>query len=96
MAYICQETCLEPKPFQNSCLVTVAVATEIFQNGRQMQFNHIYITNEFGGPQFFFIKSLHYKGFIDRNVLKNSVKGDLFYSKKHYFSSLKKSPITEF
>ena len=81
------EIYLELKAFQNSCLATVAVATEIFQNGRRIQFSHIYITNEFGETHFFFIKSLLYSCFIDRSV---------FDFKKRYFSSLKEFPVTDF
>ena len=41
-----------------------------------------FISDEFGDPQFFFIKISLYGCFINRNVFKNSVMGDFFYFKK--------------
>ena len=49
-----QETYLERKAVQNLCLAAVAMATETFQNGLQIEFNRDYIANKFGDPQFFF------------------------------------------
>ena len=49
-----RETYLERKAIENLCLAAVAMATETFQNGRQIEFNRDYIANEFGDPQFFF------------------------------------------
>ena len=40
-----QETYLEPKSIPNLCLATVAIATEPFQNDRQIEFNRVYIVN---------------------------------------------------
>ena len=51
-------------------LAAVAMATEKFQNGRQIEFIRDYIANEFGDPNFFFIKSLHHRCLIDTRVLK--------------------------
>lgn len=65
-----QERYLERKTIENLLLTAVVMATETFRNGRQIEFSRFYIVNEFGDSQFFFIKSLHYRWFIDRKVLK--------------------------
>ena len=44
---------LRAETVENLCPAAVAMATETFQNGRQIKFSRDYIANEFGDPNVF-------------------------------------------